>query len=406
MKLIHTIMVFVLGLCTMQVNAQTMRVYSNQVITAIPSASAGDIIIEEGGKAFSVMGNHFNVADVQQIIVDRSTFPTNSVQVDYLGEKAQITVSADIAPQLNIRVTDAHVCVLVEPTFLTEVNYTLGGTSANGSFYMDSNFKSSLTLNNLNLTNPDSAAINIASGKRLAVNLPEGTTTTLTDAHNKLHKACFFVNGHAEFSGSGTLNLRGNSRHAYASDEYSWFKPGFGTLNVTSALGDGMHIEQYLRIQDGSFNISGTQGDCIDVQSKLRKVLELNGQAFVNGGTLNLQVKANDTKGLKCDSIMTISGGHITALVAGNGSKGISAGTDLYLNDYSGTAPLIKMDVTGSTYMPGDPLLQAKCRGIKVKRNFIFDGGNIHMTVTGNKAKGISVDGETQYFKGSSNVPW
>ena len=404
MKIIHTLAAVTFGFCCMQASAQTMKVYTGPIITAIPAATAGDIVID-GGNTISVMGNHFNIADIDQIIVDRTTFPTQSVQVDYQNNKAFVTVSADVAPQLDIKVTDAHVSVLADPAMLTEVKYTLGGKSANGSFYMDGEYKSALTLNNLNLTNSDSAAVNIACGKRIDVILPEGTISTLADASGKLHKACFFINGHAEFKGSGTLNLTGNSRHAYASDEYTWFKPGFGTLNVTAAEGDGLHIEQYFRIQDGQVNISGTKGDCIDVKARPNRVLPMNGEAYVNGGSLNLQITADDTKGFKCDSIMTISGGNITAHVAGNGCKGISVGTDLNLNDYLGS-PHINMTVSGTTYMPGNLVLESKCRGIKVKRDFTFDGGDIHMDVTGIAAKGISVDGQVDYIKGTTNVFW
>lgn len=405
MKLLRFITVCVLTCCALFAGAQTMKVYTGPVITAVPSASAGDLLFE-GTQAFTVMGNRFRLVDVDQIIVDRSRFVAQCVQIDYLGDKAQVTVSADIAPQLDIQVSQGHIRILAHSTLQTEVNYLLRGTSANGSFYMDGPYKATLTLDNLNLTNPDSAAIHIACGKRIAVLLPDGTASQLADAAGRLHKACFYINGHAEFSGGGTLTLCGNSRHAFYADEYTQFKPDFGTFKVTSALGDGMHIKQYLRIEGGQFDISHTAGDCIDVEAKLRRDLPDNGQAIISGGTLQLQVTADDVKGIKCDSVMTLSGGHLTALVSGNGSKGLSAGTDLMLNNYSGQDPKIRMDVTGSTYMPGDPVNEAKCRGIKVKRNFIFDGGDIFMQVTGHKAKGISVDGQTQHLSGTTNVLW
>lgn len=405
MKLFHTLLIAMLVLCTKQAQAQTMKVYTGPVITAIPSTTAGDIEFAPD-RTFTVMGNHFRIADVDQIIVDRSSCPTQSVQVEYKDNQAQVIVSGDVAPLLDINVTGAHVRILADTTSVTEVKYILSGTSNNGSFYMDGKYKAGLMLYNLNLTNPDSAAINIACGKRIEVCLPAGTTTTLSDGPNKLNKACFFIDGHAEFIGSGTLNLSGKSHHAYASNEYTWFKPEFGTLNITSAEGDGLHVEQFLRIESGQINISNTKGDCIDVKGKLRRILPDNGKAFISGGHLNLQVTADDTKGLKCDSVMTITGGSITANVAGNGCKGLSAGTDLFLNNSSGTNPQIEMEVSGTTYMPRDPILESKCRGIKVKRNFIFDGGNIHMNVTGSKAKGISVDGIVNYISGTSNVYW
>ena len=244
----------------------------------------------------------------------------------------------------------------------------------------------------------------LANGKRIDVVLPTGTTTTLTDGANGTHDACLFVNGHAELKGGGTLNLTGNTKHAYASDEYTILKPSFGTLNVTSAVGDGMHVNQYLLVEAGTVNIAGTKGDCIDVGITKDPLDELNGQAQINGGTLHLDVTSDDTKGLKTDSMLTISGGRIEANVAGNGAKGISTGTHFLLQKTATTSPDISMTVSGGIYKPGDALLESKCRGIKVKGDFTFDGGNINMTVTGQKAKGISVDGLYTYKQGTSNV--
>ena len=265
---------------------------------------------------------------------------------------------------------------------------------------MDGEFKSTVVLNNLNLTSTTGAAIDIENGKRIAVVLPEGTASTLADAAGGMHKACFFINGHAEFGGAGTLNLSGRTKHAYASDEYTQFKSGFGTFNVTSALSDGMHVEQYLQTDGGTFNITGVQGDCIDVSATKDPLDEFNGQTFINAGTFVLNVAADDTKGIKSENDMAFSGGSITATVSGNGAKGISAGTNLTVSQAEGGSTTIKMTVTGTTYMPGDATLESKCRGIKVKGDFTFAGGFIDISATGAKSKAISVDGVYYYSGG------
>ena len=112
---------------------------------------------------------------------------------------------------------------------------------------------------------------------------------------------------------------------------------------------------------------------------------------------------ADDTKGMKCDSAMTITGGTIKATVSGLGTKGISVGTNLLIAQPTTTATLIDMAVTGTTYMPGDAQLESKCRGIKVKGDFTFDGGTIKISATGKKSKAISVDGDYTYKSGSIN---
>ena len=382
--------------------AQQLRVHQGTVTYVYPASLLETMTYTDGGQTLTILGRSFATAEIDSIKVTNvpSTFTPNSINVDYAGTRANVTVSGDIAALVTVSVDGANVSVLADAALQEEVTYTLSGTSTNGSFLMDGEFKSTVVLNNLNLTSATGAAIDIENGKRIAVELPEGTASTLADAAGGTHKACLFINGHAEFSGAGTLNLRGNTKHAYASDEYTQFKSDFGTFKVTSALSDGMHVEQYLQVDGGAFSISGVQGDCIDVSVTKDPLDEYNGQAFINAGTFVLSVAADDTKGIKSESDMAITGGNITATVSGNGAKGISAGSNLLVDESSGNATNIKMSVTGTTYMPGDATLESKCRGIKVKGNMTFAGGFIDISATGVKSKAISIDGVFYYSGG------
>ena len=164
-----------------------------------------------------------------------------------------------------------------------------------------------------------------------------------------------------------------------------------------------MHIEQYFLMQGGNVIISNTGGDCVDVSITNDPLDEMNGQAIMEGGSLKMTVAADDVKGMKCDSAMTISGGTIEAGVTGQGAKGLSVGTDLLIQQKTAVLTSVKMIVTGGTFMPGDPLLEAKCRGIKVDGNFVFDGGDINITVSNSAAKAINVDGTYTYKSGTIN---
>lgn len=393
------------ALCvTAAATAQTMNVYQGHVITTIPAASANDIVFGDGGATMTVMGNTFNTAEVDQIIVDQSEAATATLQVTY-GEETWVTVSGDVAPMLSVTVNGGHVTVLADPALAEEVNYVLTGSSTAGSFYMDGEFKSTLTLNDVYLINPDSAAVWVENGKRINVVVPEGTTSTFIDGASAglLQKAAFFINGHAEFSGAGTFNVQGNVRHAYASDEYTILGADFGAFNVLSSANDGIHVEQYFQMDGGYVSIEGVQGDGIDVSITKDATDEFNGQVFINGGNLKLNVVTDDTKGLKCDSAMTITGGYIDANVQGDGCKGFSVDTDLLISQAEGKTTYITMDVSGSTYAK-DTVDESKCRGIKVKGNYTLAGGTISMNVTGSKAKGISIDGSYTYTGGTTNV--
>lgn len=385
------------------VTAQTLKIHTGAVTTAVPAAEAGEMLYSADGTALTVMGRTYLVSEIDSITADRSEVAPSSVSVSYAGASARVLVSADVAPLLSITVDGADVAVNADAALASEVSYALSGTSTDGSFFMEGEYKSTLVLNNLTLANTRGAAIDIANGKRLSVVIPDGTETSLSDATGGTHKACFFVNGHPEFEGGGTLQLVGNTKHAFASDEYTELKSSFGKIIVTKAVGDGMHVEQYFHMKGGDINISGTGGDCIDVSITKDPADEKNGQVHIEGGSITMDVATDDVKGLKSDSLISISGGTIKASVSGDGTKGISAGTDLLISQPTATATLIDMTVTGTTYMPGDVNLESKCRGIKVKGDFTFDGGTIRISATGKKSKAISVDGIYTYKSGSIN---
>lgn len=390
-----------LALCvtTLTAAAQTLLIHQGQVSIAVPAADAGTMTYTNG-TTLTVAGTDYAIADIDSITISSETVEAATVTVSYNGQTASVVVSADVAPSLTITASAANVSILAASSLATEVNYVLTGTSTDGSFYMDGKYKSTVTLNGLTLTNASGSPVTIDNGKRINIVLADGTTNTLTDCANGTQKACLFVNGHAEFSGAGTLNLTGNTKHAFASDEYTLFKKSFGTLNVLAAANDGLHIQQYLQVKGGTINVSGTAGDCIDVSVTDDTTDEQNGQVLIAGGTLTLDVASDDVKGVKCDSLMTISGGTINATVSGDGSKGLSVGTDLLVNETSGNTTAITMSVTGTTYM-ADTDSESKCRGIKVKGGFTFDGGTISISATGKKSKAISVDGDYTYKSGS-----
>lgn len=384
-------------------SAQTLKVHRGQVAVAVDTEGLQEMRYTDGGTAIEIAGMTYNVADVDSIVMTEEAYRPLSVDVRYDDEQAWLTVSADVAPMLSVDVQQADVTVMADSLLQQELTYTLAGTSADGSFFMDGEYKTTICLDGLTLTNTRGAAINIANGKRINVVLNDGTVTTLTDGTGGTHKACFFVNGHPEFSGAGELRLTGNTKHAFASDEYTQLKAGFGTIKVLSAVGDGLHVEQYFHMLGGTVDIAGVKGDGIDVSITKDPLDALNGQVIIEGGSITLDVAADDTKGLKCDSAMTISGGTITAEVTGNGTKGISVGTDLLIQQKTNVATAVSMNVTGTTYMPGDADLESKCRGIKVKGNFVFDGGRIEISATGAKSKAISVDGTYTYKSGAIN---
>lgn len=390
--------------CALAVEAQTLNIYQGSVCVGVSAADAADMTYDNG-TMLTVAGRTYTIADIDSIVVNSRPVTAGQVEVSYSNGGARVFMAGDVAPYLTASVSGAHVSITAATGLTQEVNYVLSGTSSDGSFTQTGSYKMRLTLQGLDLTASSGAAINVQNGKRIKVVLADGTTNALTDAASGSQKACFYVRGHAEFAGGGTLTLTGRKAHAFASGEYTELHSSLGHIYVASAVTDGFHVGQYFRMAGGKLTIAGVKSDGIDVAATNHSTDENNGQVMISGGTLTIALDAtHDVKGLKADSLITISGGNITITGTGNGQKGIKTATNLLVNNASGTAPTLTITLTGTTYNKGQAD-ESKTRGIKVDRDFTFDGGTINVSTPGPKAKAVVVDGTYYYKSGTINCP-
>ncbi len=232
----------------------------------------------------------------------------------------------------------------------TEYIYVLDGESSAGSFTLVSSYKSTVRLNGLNLQSTLEEALNIKCGKRVALELADGTTNTLADASaDNGQKGAVYCKGHLEISGSGTLNLKGNVKHGISTKEYLLIKRTAGTINITSAANDGIHAGQYFKMNGGTLTINNIGGDGIQAEATDDTTDENNGQVIINGGNINITTKSDDVAAIKSDSLLTITDGTLALNCSGNGSKGIKSKTDV---DISGAD--INITQTGGLYEDTD----------------------------------------------------
>lgn len=401
----------VLVLAVSGVQAQTMNIYTGQVNTAV-TASDDEMTYGSDGTTLTVLGKTFNISDIDSIVVDDSEVDDNTIKVVYSGTTANVVVAGNIAKYISTGVTGAHVSIVQSADVTEELTYTLEGSADDGSFWMDGELKITLVLNGVSLTCADSAAINIRDGKRIAVELADGTVNTLVDGVDGDQKGCFIVNGHAEFQGGGSLYLTGNTKHAFFGDEYVELKKSTGSITVLGAEKDGFNINQYFEMKGGTVTISNVGDDGIQVSVTDDSTDEQNGQVIISGGTLDISVTATASKGIKCDDAMTISDGTITVTTSGGGEydsddkdvsacaalkadgtltvdggtltlkstgaggKGMSSDTDIVIND--GT---FSITTTGKTYTYG--MYDALPKGIKGDNNVTINGGDFTISTTG-----------------------
>lgn len=418
--------------------AQTLNVRTGSVTYAIPSVQAGEMSFTDGER-LTVMGRTFDIDDITAMYVDDTDVDDNTVTVVYNGTEASVTVAGNIARYVETTVDGAHVSIVqgtdVGETTCGEITYALSGESADGSFSMEGDYKSTLGLYGLTLTNPSGAPIDIQNGKRTDLSVKSGTVNTLADGSGGDQKGCIVCNGHIELKGNGTLNVYGNTGHGIYAKEYVEMKNC--TVNVLTAVKDGINCNQYFLMESGSLDISGTGDDGIQVSFKddADREEEDTGSITIEDGNLNIAVTAKAAKGMKADGNVAISGGTLSITTSGGGewdeedvktkaSACIGADGDVTIN--GGTFTLVStgsggkgiscdgnlevdngelaIETTGGmyAYINGreydgytgnadqiDSDYKSSPKGIKADGNVTVNGGSISVSVTGNGGEGI-----------------
>lgn len=326
------------------------------------------------------------VSSDEDDFIENSEF-TSVVTITYNGTAA--TVNNNVSG-VEVSASGGHVVV---NSTVGKVEYVLSGTTTDGSFKVYSEKKFKLSLAGVSILNPVGAAINIQSSKRVFVVCADGTTNTLTDGSSYTSaidgedmKACFFSEGQLIFSGSGSLTVTGNYKHAITSDDYVRFRSGCN-ITVAAAKKDGVHANDAVIIGGGVLNISSTE-DAIQCEE---------GGITMTGGFVKVSTTANKAHGLKSEQDVLISGGAIQAAVAGAASKGISCDGNLTFSGGKLTA------LTSQTALYEDNDLSS-CAGIKCDGNILVTGGEIAIQSTGGAGKGINCDGSVTISDGTVKV--
>lgn len=419
-------------------NAQTLNIKTGNVTYAIPAAQAGEMTYDNG-TMLTVMGKTFALDDISSMFVDDSEVSDNTVTVCYNGTEASVIVAGNVARYVETTVTGAHVCIVqsedVGESTCGEITYSLSGESADGGFTLEGSYKASLELRGLTLTNLSGAPLDIQNGKRISLSVKNGTENTLTDCSGGSQKGCIVCKGHLELKGKGSLSVSGNTSHAIYAKEYVEMKNC--TVNVLTAVKDGLNCNQYFLMESGTLSISGTGDDGIQVSFKddENREDEDTGSITITGGTLIVAVTATASKGIKADGDVAISGGEITISTSGGGKwddediktkaatcisadgdiqidggtlclastgaggKGISCDGVLTVNDGDitiNTSGGIFAYVNGREYnnYTGntdnlDSDYKSSPKGMKADGDVIINGGNINVTTTGTGGEGI-----------------
>lgn len=367
--------------------AETMWIYRTDNITlGLPIELADSVSLSSDGTNVVFTATNGVTQTLSNSVVEKVTLGAASsiVEVNYDGTDAEIVNPFAFE---GVTVTKTGADVVVTSTSTQELTYQLTGTTTSGSFKVYSDTKFILNLNSVSITNNDGAAINIQTGKKCTVNLTG--TSNLTDASSYVtvsgedQKGCFFSEGQIIFTGSGILNVTGNYKHGIASDDYIDIQSG--TVNVLKAGNDGVRVNDYFLMTGGKLTTASTIGDGIDGDT---------GYIQIDGGTIDVNVATADTKGIKCDSIITMNGGNVTLTVPAAQGKGFKTKQTMTVNGGTITA-----NMTGAVaIVSNDP---SYCTAIKTDADFVMNNGTINITHSGAGGKGVSADGNVDIKGGN-----
>ena len=365
--------------------AQTLNVEVGNVTYQFP-AEQTSLMPYDNGTTLTVMEKVFTLSDVTAMYVDDTKVTDSAVKVVYRDASAAITVAGNIAKDLTITSSGAHVSIIQSADVAEEITYTLSGTSSDGGFYNEGAFKATVELSNLNLTNVSAvysgAAIHVQNSKRIKIKPLNGTTNTLVDAAGGKQKGCLYIKGHAEFAQKGTLNVTGNVKHGIKTGEYFSIKNS--TIHVLSAVGDGINCEQFFLMESGTITINNVADDGLQCDIEDTTIgstgetadheEEDSGNIYISGGTLTMDITGVACKGIKAEGNIAISGGEFTITTSG-----------------IGTWDTEDLETKAAACISSDA-------------NITISGGTLNLTSTGSGGKGLKCDSLLTFTGGTMTI--
>ena len=345
------------------------------------------------------------------IAIDKTTVEPTATVSEYFPDEEDILANNSFATKVNIVLQDNSATydtvegvaisnigghVVVNHGSTSGIHYVVSGSTSDGSLTIIGDKKYELELNGVDITNPDSTALNLLSKKRAFVVLTDGSINKLTDGTASKasdQKAAFYCKGKLLFNGSGSLEVYGHYNNAIHCADYIVFRSG-NNIYVNSNANHGIKANDGIFINGGILNVEVSAAAAKGINSESNIIINGGRTTIITTGTGTYDTEDQEVKasaGIKADSTYTQNGGEVLLKSTGAGGKGLKTDYEAYLNGGS-----LKVITEGSKYSSNNDTASPK--GIKIGTKNVhgvlnIGGGTIMVRTKGNGGEGIESKG-------------
>ena len=314
----------------------------------------------------------------KKIYVENTDFD-DEIGITYQGEKA--LVNCDKSSGITVEASGAHVTV----NATKDVAVTLTGKSDNGSLKITGNGKVRINLNGVNLKSGNGPAINNQS-KELCFLVTDSVSMLSDDSlyvdagDSTKMKGCVCSKGKLAISGRAPLKIVAKGADAIHSGKGIFVRRG-SNLDIESYAGSAIKGKNNVKIEGGLININsmGHGGHGIAAQ---KKVEILGGRTTILSHT-GVGKNGKNSRGIKSDSIVAITGGIARGKESSVGGKGIRAKKTFLAKNCI-------VDVL--TFGEDDKATGSKNRGIKAGNELRVDSSRVRVRTENGWNEGLSCD--------------
>ena len=313
---------------------------------------------------------------LKKMYVENSKF-IDTINITYNGNKA--VVGGGNPANFSAQTNGAHVTI----TTMGDVALNLSGTSENGSLKILGEKKVRINLKGVNLKNPKGPAINNQSIERCFI-VTDSNSVLRDDSlyaevpEEEKQKGCVCSNGSMSISGKAPLKIVANGANAIHSGKTIFVRRG-SYIDIESHAGSAIKAKNKVKIEGGVININSTGRGGHGIAAN-KEVLISGGRTTIISNS-GLSKDGKNSRGIKSDSIISITGGIVRVKESSLGGKGIRAEHKFYAKNCI-------IDVL--TFGQEDKSTGSKNRGIKADDEIRIDSARVRVRTENGLSESLS----------------